>query len=72
MEEEEESSSMNSLSSMKKIEEDEIDDCEKKIIEFNKANRQISNEVEVLKYKCNVVHEKHQQIRSQLVKNKRM
>lgn len=58
------------MNASKRFEEKEKKNYEKKIIDLTKTNRQITHEVEMWRRKCNVVHEKYQNMRSLLSKDK--
>ena len=55
---------------IKRLEEREKKNFERKIVELSKTNRQLSTEVEMWRRKCNVVQEKYQNMRSLLSKDK--
>ena len=67
---EEQESNYNHAATMKRLEEKQKKNYEKKIIDLTKTNRQISHEAEMWRRKCNVVQEKYQNIRSLLSKDK--
>lgn len=67
--EEQEANVVNS-NNIKRLEEKDRKNYERKIVDLTKTNRQVTHEVEMLRRKCIVVQEKYQNIRSLLSKDR--
>ena len=70
--EEQEANAINNINNinLKRLEQRDRKNYERKIVDLTKTNRQITHEAEMLRRKCNVVQEKYQNIRSLLSKDR--